>query len=39
MTNYNDLAIQGWTEGITYFREGGNGILLVPYNLGLADFL
>ena len=27
-------VIQGWTEGITYFREGGNGILLVPYNLG-----
>ncbi|MBT3548092.1 MAG: peptidylprolyl isomerase, partial [Flavobacterium sp.] len=20
-------VIQGWTEGITYFREGGNGIL------------
>lgn len=27
-------VIAGWTEGITYFREGGEGILLVPYNLG-----
>ena len=32
----NDV-IQGWTEGITYFREGGNGILLVPYNLGYGE--
>jgi FKBP-type peptidyl-prolyl cis-trans isomerase FkpA len=30
-------VIQGWTEGITYFREGGNGILLVPYNLGYGE--
>lgn len=27
-------VIQGWTEGITYFKEGGNGILLIPYQLG-----
>lgn len=27
-------VIPGWTEGITYFKEGGNGILLVPSNLG-----
>lgn len=27
-------VIAGWTEGITYFKEGGDGILLVPYNLG-----
>ena len=27
-------VIAGWTEGITYFKEGGEGILLVPYNLG-----
>ncbi|MDD7914807.1 FKBP-type peptidyl-prolyl cis-trans isomerase [Polaribacter ponticola] len=27
-------VIKGWTEGITYFKEGGEGILLVPYNLG-----
>ncbi|MDC0651926.1 FKBP-type peptidyl-prolyl cis-trans isomerase [Flavobacteriaceae bacterium] len=30
-------VIQGWTEGITYFREGGNGILLVPYELGYGE--
>jgi len=30
-------VIQGWTEGITYFREGGNGILLVPYQLGYGE--
>ena len=29
--------IQGWTEGITYFREGGNGILLIPYQLGYGE--
>tara|TARA_B110000285_G_scaffold232237_1_gene302833 strand:- start:3707 stop:4159 length:453 start_codon:yes stop_codon:yes gene_type:complete len=23
-------VIKGWTEGIPYFREGGNGILLIP---------
>ena len=27
-------VIPGWTEGITYFKEGGDGILLVPYQLG-----
>ena len=27
-------VIQGWTEVITYFKEVGNGILLVPYQLG-----
>jgi FKBP-type peptidyl-prolyl cis-trans isomerase FkpA len=27
-------VIKGWTEGITYFKEGGNGMLLVPSNLG-----
>ncbi|MBT6081463.1 MAG: peptidylprolyl isomerase, partial [Polaribacter sp.] len=30
-------VIKGWTEGITYFREGGEGILLVPYNLGYGE--
>tara|TARA_B100000795_G_scaffold246794_1_gene212694 strand:- start:534 stop:983 length:450 start_codon:yes stop_codon:yes gene_type:complete len=30
-------VIQGWTEGITYFKEGGDGILLVPYNLGYGE--
>jgi len=27
-------VIKGWTEGITYFKEGGSGILLVPSHLG-----
>lgn len=27
-------VIKGWTEGITYFKEGGSGMLLVPSNLG-----
>ena len=27
-------VISGWTEGIQLFKEGGDGILLVPYNLG-----
>ena len=27
-------VIVGWTEGITYFNEGGNGLLLIPSHLG-----
>ena len=27
-------VIRGWTEGITYFNAGGEGILLIPYQLG-----
>jgi FKBP-type peptidyl-prolyl cis-trans isomerase FkpA len=27
-------VIKGWTEGIQLFKEGGDGILLVPYSLG-----
>jgi len=30
-------VISGWTEGITYFKEGGNGILLVPSGLGYGS--
>ncbi|CAM3481483.1 FKBP-type peptidyl-prolyl cis-trans isomerase [Zobellia roscoffensis] len=30
-------VIAGWTEGITYFKEGGNGILLVPAALGYGN--
>lgn len=26
-------VIAGWTEGITYFKEGGKGILLIPSRL------
>lgn len=31
-------VIKGWTEGITYFKEGGSGILLVPSHLGYGSF-
>ncbi|MFK7813737.1 MAG: FKBP-type peptidyl-prolyl cis-trans isomerase [Maribacter sp.] len=31
-------VIPGWTEGISYFKEGGNGILLVPAHLGYGNF-
>lgn len=27
-------VIRGWTEGIQLFKEGGEGILIVPYYLG-----
>lgn len=27
-------VIKGWTEGITYFKKGGKGMLLIPSNLG-----
>ncbi|MFK5973014.1 MAG: FKBP-type peptidyl-prolyl cis-trans isomerase [Flavobacteriaceae bacterium] len=30
-------VIAGWTEGIAYFKEGGNGILLVPSHLGYGS--
>ena len=30
-------VIKGWTEGITYFKEGGNGVLLVPSKLGYGS--
>tara|TARA_R110002049_G_scaffold73909_12_gene190946 strand:- start:81 stop:530 length:450 start_codon:yes stop_codon:yes gene_type:complete len=30
-------VISGWTEGITYFKEGGEGLLLIPSNLGYGS--
>ncbi len=30
-------VILGWTEGIQYFKEGGNGILLVPSHLAYGS--
>ena len=27
-------VIAGWTEGITYFKKGGKGMLLIPARLG-----
>lgn len=30
-------VIKGWTEGITYFKEGGKGKLLVPSQLGYGS--
>ncbi|MDO7138550.1 FKBP-type peptidyl-prolyl cis-trans isomerase [Algibacter lectus] len=35
--NLNQV-IPGWTEGITYFNEGGSGILLIPSHLGYGSF-
>jgi len=31
-------VIKGWTEGITYFKEGGKGMLLVPSHLGYGNY-
>jgi FKBP-type peptidyl-prolyl cis-trans isomerase len=33
-----NAVIQGWTEGITYFKTGGDGILLIPSNLGYGPY-
>ncbi|WP_047417515.1 FKBP-type peptidyl-prolyl cis-trans isomerase [Cellulophaga sp. Hel_I_12] len=30
-------VIPGWTEGITYFKEGGSGTLIVPSQLGYGS--
>ncbi|MDX2359684.1 MAG: FKBP-type peptidyl-prolyl cis-trans isomerase [Crocinitomicaceae bacterium] len=30
-------VIQGWTEGIPYFNEGGSGTLLIPSALGYGS--
>ena len=30
-------VIQGWQEGIPYFKEGGTGILLIPSALGYGS--
>ena len=30
-------VIPGWTEGLTYFKEGGEGKLFIPSNLGYGD--
>jgi FKBP-type peptidyl-prolyl cis-trans isomerase len=30
-------VIQGWHEGLTYFRKGGKGKLLIPSRLGWGD--
>ena len=30
-------VIPGWTEGIAYFNEGGEGILLIPSDLGYGS--
>ena len=31
-------VIEGWTEGISYFQEGGSGLLLIPAHLGYGSF-
>lgn len=30
-------VIAGWTEGIQYFKEGGEGILLIPSHLAYGN--
>ncbi|RKR13145.1 FKBP-type peptidyl-prolyl isomerase-like protein [Maribacter vaceletii] len=30
-------VIKGWTEGIQYFNEGGDGILFIPSHLGYGS--
>lgn len=30
-------VIPGWTEGIAYFKEGGEGMLLIPAHLGYGN--
>lgn len=30
-------VIRGWTEGIPYFKAGGNGMLLIPSHLGYGS--
>ncbi len=31
-------VVKGWTEGITYFKEGGKGKLFVPSHLGYGSY-
>lgn len=30
-------VIPGWTEGLTYFKKGGKGMLLIPAHLGYGN--
>jgi len=34
--NLSDV-VAGWTEGIQYFKEGGEGILFIPAHLGYGN--
>lgn len=31
-------VIQGWKEGIPFFKEGGSGVLLIPSHLGYGSY-
>ncbi|MBE8727060.1 FKBP-type peptidyl-prolyl cis-trans isomerase [Flavobacterium hungaricum] len=30
--------IEGWKEGIPYFKEGGSGVLIIPAHLGYGSY-
>lgn len=36
-TNYLTVYIEGWKEGIPFFKEGGKGTLLIPSKLGYGS--
>ncbi|MCG1035835.1 FKBP-type peptidyl-prolyl cis-trans isomerase [Polaribacter sargassicola] len=35
---YLNQVIEGWTEGMQLFKEGGDGILLIPYHLAYGTY-
>ena len=38
-TSFNlDEVIDGWKEGMTYFKEGGSGTLIIPAHLGYGSY-
>jgi FKBP-type peptidyl-prolyl cis-trans isomerase FkpA len=37
-TCFLNQVIPGWTEGITYFKAGGDGVLLIPSKLGYGPY-
>ena len=33
----DDKIIQGWNEGLQYFKKGGSGTLYIPWELGYGE--